>query len=102
MSAHVRAEATEDRVTRVLLEYAERAPTGGTLAPSLSLRRDLAIESLTLVSVMLRLGEELGVDVVEAGIELSGLETVADVLRVGRALSAKGTPANAPVNARRQ
>jgi hypothetical protein len=39
------------------------------------------------VAVVLRLGEELSVDVVESGLEIGGLETVGDVTALARQLS---------------
>jgi acyl carrier protein len=95
MGDRVRAETAEDQVTRVLLEYADRAPTGGALSPTLSLRRDLAIESLALVSVMVRIGEELGVDLAEASLELVGVETVGDVTALARGLAARARATSA-------
>jgi len=39
------------------------------------------------VAVTLALGEELQIDVVEAGIELGGLDTVGDLVVIGRGLA---------------
>ena len=75
----------EERISAVLVEYAQVAPTL-PLKPSLSLRDDLAIESLSLVSVILRLGEELGVDVVDSALDLSSLKNVSDIFALGRTL----------------
>jgi acyl carrier protein len=77
----------EDRVTRLLLEHARNVPGERPLSPALSLRQDLAIESLSLVAVALRLGDELDVDVVESGIELGDVKTVGDLLTVARGLA---------------
>lgn len=83
----VGAEAVEARVERLVLEYAQSAPSARPLAPGLSLQNDLAIESLSLVSLTVRLGDELGVDVVELGVELGGVKTVGDLIDVARTLS---------------
>jgi hypothetical protein len=48
------------------------------------LQNDLAIESLSLVSLTLRLGDELGVDVVELGIELGGVRTIGDLVEMAK------------------
>ena len=77
----------ESCVERLVLEYAQSVPSERPLRPSLSLRNDLAIESLALVSLALRLGGELGVDIVEQGVELGKLSTVGDLLDVARALT---------------
>ena len=80
-------ETVESCVERLVLEYAQSVPSERPLRPSLSLRNDLAIESLALVSLALRLGGELGVDIVEQGVELGKLSTVGDLLDVARALT---------------
>jgi acyl carrier protein len=79
-------ETLEGFVERLVLEYAQSVPPERPLPPGLSLRNDLAIESLSLVSLALRLGGELGVDIVEQGVELGNLRTVGDLLDVARTL----------------
>jgi hypothetical protein len=74
-------------VTRLVLEYAQSVPDQRPLARGLSLRNDLAIESLSLVSLALRLGDELGVDVVELGLDLGPVQTLGDLVEVGTRLS---------------
>lgn len=76
----------EDRINGILLEYAQVTPKSLPLDRALSLRNDLAIESLSLVSVVLRLGDDIGVDVVDAGLDLSTLATVGDLLKLGQNL----------------
>ena len=71
-------ETMEERITRLLLEHAQNVPDVRPFPLGLSIRKDLAVESLSLVSVTVKLGDELGVDVLEAGIELGTLETVGD------------------------
>ncbi|MGZ3688080.1 MAG: acyl carrier protein [Bdellovibrionota bacterium] len=75
----------EDRISEVLVEYARVTPVL-PLDPSLSLRDDLAIESLSLVSIVVRLGEEFGVDVMDTALELGSLTTVKDLIALGRTL----------------
>src|SRR5580693_989440 len=81
------AETTTARVERLVREFAQGIPAGRALDGKLSLKNDLAIESLSLVSLTLRLGDELGVDVVEMGLELGELKTVADLVGMARAIS---------------
>ena len=90
-------ETLEARVERLVLEYAQSVPPQRPLQSGLSLRSDLAIESLSLVSLALRLGGELGVDIVEEGVELGRLSTVGDLLDVARTLTqqASGTATRA-------
>jgi len=80
-------ESLEACVERLVLEYAQSVPPQRPLQAGLSLRNDLAIESLSLVSLTLRLGGELGVDIVEQGVELGKLSTVGDLLDVARTLT---------------
>jgi acyl carrier protein len=86
-------ETTEARIERLVLEYAQTVPAGRPLDARLSLRDDLAIESLSLVSLTLRIGDEMGVDVMEVGVELGAVKTVGDLVRVARTLEGLGKPA---------
>jgi acyl carrier protein len=79
-------ETLEDRVERLVLEYAQSLPAARPLDRGLSLRNDLVIESLSLVSLTLRLGDELGVDLVEAGLELGDVKTVGDLVSMAHAI----------------
>nr|HEX4317803.1 acyl carrier protein [Kofleriaceae bacterium] len=73
------------RINALVLEYAQTPPTG-PLDPTSSLRRDLGVDSLSLVSVAVALGDELGIDLVEHGADLSKLETLADLVALGHEL----------------
>jgi acyl carrier protein len=86
-------EPIENRITDILLEYAQNVPAMRPFSSSLSLRNDLAIESLSLVSLTLRLGEAFEVDLIELDLELGKLETVGDLVALGRTLKEKGRPA---------
>lgn len=74
------------RVTALVLEYSQ-SPPAGPLDPNASLRNDLGVDSLSLVSVAVALGDQFGIDLVEWGAELSRLETLADLITLGRALA---------------
>jgi hypothetical protein len=80
------AETMEERVTRLLLDYARSVPAERPFPAGLSIRKDLEVESLALVSVAIRLGDELNADVIEAGVELGSLDTVGDLIAIGRGL----------------
>jgi acyl carrier protein len=80
-------ETTEARVERLVLEYAQSIPARRPLDAGLSLRDDLAIESLSLVSLAVRLGDELGVDVVDMGLELGDVKTLGDLVSVAHTIS---------------
>ena len=82
----LQGETMEACVERLVLEYAQSVPASRPLAAQLSLREDLAIESLSLVSLALRLGGEFDVDIVEMGLELRDLKTFGDLVVVARTL----------------
>jgi len=85
-------ESLELLVERLVLEYAQSLPPARPLDPGLSLRDDLVIESLSLVSLTLQLGDELGVNVVDLGLELGDLRTLGDLVSMARTISrASGT-----------
>jgi len=81
------SETNQARVERLVRQYAQTVPGTGPLGPNLNLREQLGIESLALVSLVVRLGDELGVDIVESGVELGGAKTVADLVKVADALA---------------
>ena len=74
------------RVAALVLEYSQNPPAG-PLDPHASLRNDLGVDSLSLVSVAVTLGDELGIDLVEWGADLGKLETLADLVALGHALA---------------
>jgi acyl carrier protein len=89
-NAMVPTQSAQQRVERLVSEYAQRVPPG-SLDPRLSLRDDLGVESLSLVSLVVRLGDDLGADVTEAGLELAGIDTVGDLVALAQRLA--GEPA---------
>jgi acyl carrier protein len=80
-------EVIDESVTRILLEYAQSATPVGQLSRAVRLRHDLGIESLSLVAVVVRIGEELGVDVADSGVEVGELETVGDAIALAHKLN---------------
>jgi len=74
-------------VESLVVEYAQSLPATRPLDPRLSLRNDLVIESLSLVSLAVRLGDEFGVDVVDLGLELGDLKTLGDLVNMARTIS---------------
>ena len=74
-----------DRVASVLAEYAPVMPANRPLPRGLSLRQDLALDSLALVSVLIRLGNDFGVEVEDQEFDFAGLGSVGDLVDlVGR------------------
>jgi len=84
-------ETVEARVERLVLEYAQTVPEARPLDARLSLQNDLAIESLSLVSLALRLGGEFGVDGVDICRELGEMKTFGDLVKVARTLKQQPT-----------
>jgi acyl carrier protein len=80
------------RVAALVLEYSHSPPTG-PLDPKASLRNDLGVDSLSLVSVAVALGDELGVDLVEWGADLGKLVTLEDLTSLAHAL-ARASPSS--------
>jgi len=76
----------EAQIEALVREYAQR-PLIGKLDQQASLRRDLGVDSLSLVSVVAALGDRFGIDLVAWGADLSTLDTLADLFALGRALS---------------
>ncbi len=79
-------DGLEERVQRLVLEYALADDRGLPLNPALTLREDLGVESLSLVSLIVRLGDMLGADVAERGVDLAGLRTLGDLIALARVL----------------
>ena len=79
-------EAATDWGERMLREFSPRAVPSGGLHPRLSLRDDLAIESLSLVSLAVELGAQVGIDVADIDLELGDVKTVGDLVRVAETL----------------
>jgi acyl carrier protein len=75
-----------DRVSGILLEYVPEEAQQLPLSHALSLRDDLAIDSLSLVALVLRVGDECGVNVVDSGFNLSALLTVGDLFQLAQSL----------------
>jgi acyl carrier protein len=79
-------ETMQTRLERLVLEYAQTAPEARPLEARLSLQNDLSIESLSLVSLALRLGDEFGVNVVDMDLELGAVKTFGDLVKVAQTL----------------
>ncbi len=80
----------DGRLADLVLEYAETGDLRLPLDARLSLRGDLGIESLSLVSLVVRIGEELGTDIADRGVDLQGLRTVADLAALVGSLQHSG------------
>jgi acyl carrier protein len=76
-------------VTRLVLEYSDGAPATRPLNPSLNLKDQLGIDSMSLVSLVVRMSDELGVDVGALEVELGSVNTIGDLVRLARKLTAR-------------
>ena len=83
--------STMDRVASVLAEYVPVMPAIRPLPEKLSLRLDLELDSLALVSVLVRLGDDLGIDVSDQEFDLADLETVGDLANLVEQLALSAT-----------
>jgi acyl carrier protein len=90
MAAAVDVDA---RVVALVREYST-SPRPGPLDPKASLRTDLGVDSLSLVSVAVALGDDFGIDLVEWGADLSKLVTLADLVALGHSLQRASTKAS--------
>lgn len=90
-AALVDSGLVESKITSLVLEYALHAPAERPLRAEFSLRDEIGLDSFSLVSLMLRLGEEFNVDLAEEstrlGINLGEISTFGDLLRLGHAFS---------------
>jgi acyl carrier protein len=86
----VHLEATEAWVERLVREFSPQAVPAGGLHSKMSLREDLAIESLSLVSLAVELGAQVGVDVADIELELGDVKTIGDLVKVADALRTIG------------
>lgn len=75
-------ETMSERITRLLLQHMPSEIAARPLPARLSIRDELGVESLSLVSVLVDLGAELEVDITESGVELSRIQTVGDLIEV--------------------
>ncbi len=80
----------DERVEALVLEYSQ-SPPAGSLDRKASLREDLGVDSLSLVSVAVRLGDDFGVDLVEWGADLGKLVTLGDLIALGHELARSKT-----------
>ena len=76
-----------DRVASVLAEYVPAMPASRPLPEGLLIRQDLELESLSLVSVVVRLGNDFGIDVDDQEFDLASLETVGDLANLADRLA---------------
>ena len=79
-------EPAEAWVERLVREFSPQAVPSGGLNARLSLRDDLAIESLSLVSLAVELGAQVGVDVADIELELGDVKTLGDLVKVAETL----------------
>jgi len=87
----------EARMTDLVLEYAVRAPADRPLRADCSLRNEIGLDSFSLVSLVLRIGEEFDVDLGDetspSGMRVGRIVTFGDLVALGRAVAEGTRPA---------
>jgi acyl carrier protein len=81
----MQTQGIHDCIRGILSDYCE-LKSDAPMDLTLSIRNDLAIDSLTFVSIILRLEDSLQVDLLESGIELHKIESIGDLIDVGQSL----------------
>lgn len=71
----INSESVEGRISTILAEYLPLSSSDIPYDSSIS----LGLESLALVSVILRIGDEFGVDVIDSAMEMNSVTTVGDL-----------------------
>ncbi|WP_058041424.1 acyl carrier protein [Streptomyces roseifaciens] len=75
---------SDDEICRIIASaIAQKAAKKG-VSPEMSLRGDLGVDSLTLVSIVFVLGEKTGIDAFGRVEEFVRAESVADIIKVVR------------------
>ena len=80
------ADRLKERIIAIIKEAVPSSFSRIPIQPSAHLRRDLGIDSLSLVSMVYRFEEELGVDLSEASVPLTEVRTVQDIIVVASEL----------------
>ena len=76
----------ENRISAMLAEFAQATSQTIPYDSSLLLRDSLGVESLALVSVILRMGDEFEVDITDSAMELNSITTVGDLYSLAHKL----------------
>ncbi|WP_043661145.1 acyl carrier protein [Nocardia thailandica] len=77
---------TDDTICRIIGAAVPRAQ--GVITPSSSLRGELGIDSVGLMSIVLMLEEKVGIDAFDHVEEFIGAEQVSDIIAIVRQASA--------------
>jgi|HubBroStandDraft_5_1064220.scaffolds.fasta_scaffold1229263_2 acyl carrier protein len=75
---------TDEAICRLIQTAAGRAAARPGVAPGMSLRADLGIDSIGLMSVVFMLEEEAGIDAFSHVQQFIGAEYVADIIKIVR------------------
>ena len=87
MSTDVDVEQSVLSLVKSLMSSSGRRNRKATIHRDMSLRKDLGLDSIRLVALVVRFEEALGVDISKAGdIEFTKIQTVADVIAIGQLL----------------
>lgn len=75
---------TDEAICRIIGSAVPRAAAGGSVTPSMSLRSDLGIDSVGLMSVVFLLEEQAGFDAFDYVQEFINAEYVSDIIAIVR------------------
>jgi acyl carrier protein len=79
-----KSEVADDEICRIIGSVISKASVKGGVTPAMSLRGDLGIDSLGLMSIVFALEENLGVDAFSQVEQFVGAEYVSDIVKIVR------------------
>lgn len=75
---------TDDDICRIIGSVIPKAAAKAGITPSMSLRADLGIDSLALMSIVFVLEEKIGIDAFGKVDQFVGAERVSDIIKIVR------------------
>lgn len=75
---------TDEGICQIIGSVIPRAAAKGGITPSMSLRADLNIDSLALMSIVFVLEEQVGIDAFSRVDQFVGAEYVSDIIKIVR------------------
>lgn len=80
------AQNVEERILKVISNAVPAAYKKAKIRPDSVLQRDLGLDSLAVAFLVFKFEEEFGIELdgLEEEVDMAGLRTVSDILRVGK------------------
>ncbi|MFF9768231.1 acyl carrier protein [Streptomyces sp. NPDC014636] len=79
-----KSDVADDEICRIIKSVISKASVKGGVTPAMSLRGELGIDSLGLMSIVFALEENLGVDAFSRVEQFVGAEYVSDIIKIVR------------------